>query len=336
MEPITPKRGLKMLTHYSMDIDNILCGFLCGIQTHNLILVAANETKIDPKTNLGLTIVLDHQLGTKGDKKTCASMRVYQSLFLFQGNVYTLDGQPLLNHICVPFSRQRNLEKVCNEVNVADTQGTVIEPQFLLREFTPHVKGWFQEWKFHNEIFYDSILDFCNGNKKISLQEILSGIKSSNNDLDSYKTMSRYLGAIILNKKITKKDFFVVLGGLNAKYKQYSLIKSTIKKKGKKIETKFGNFLLFPEDVPPIPLVGIIANELGYIGAIYQEGYNIGISRYPGRKKPNLAILEKHIKEKGWFFHPAGFLAARGTRKARSYSPSKYNTKDLAKLVRLL
>lgn len=84
------------------------------------------------------------------------------------------------------------------------------------------------------------------------------------------------------------------------------------------------------------PMVGIVANEEGFCGSLFADGNNLGVTRYPGHDSPDLRELKGKIEEEGWFFHPAGFLAARGSRKSPATSPSKYSIKELADIVATL
>lgn len=66
---------------------------------------------------------------------------------------------------------------------------------------------------------------------------------------------------------------------------------------------------------------------------IYKSGKNIGIVRNSNLTSPSLENLKKYIDEEGWFFHPAGFIAARGTHKYPANKESKYTIKDLVNFV---
>ena len=77
---------------------------------------------------------------------------------------------------------------------------------------------------------------------------------------------------------------------------------------------------------------------------IFKDGNNLGITRNALIDKPDLnklrPHLEKMLKEKGaedeikeWFFHPAGFLVARGTRKHPAKTPSALNPSNLVVLL---
>lgn len=83
-------------------------------------------------------------------------------------------------------------------------------------------------------------------------------------------------------------------------------------------------FAILPPGETP-PQVGIILNEeFDVSGAIYQTGFNLGVTRYPGRTTPDLRKLQPHLP--GWFVHTAGFLACWGNRKSPATSPSPTGT----------
>ena len=77
---------------------------------------------------------------------------------------------------------------------------------------------------------------------------------------------------------------------------------------------------------------------------IFKDGNNLGVTRNALIDQPDLNKLRPHLKkmleEKGkpeefeeWFFHPAGFLVARGTRKHPAKTPSVLNPYDLLTLL---
>lgn len=84
------------------------------------------------------------------------------------------------------------------------------------------------------------------------------------------------------------------------------------------------------------PQVGIALNEMGVVGAVYSQGYNLGVTRYPGREEPDLRLLEPHLP--GWFVHSAGFLACWGSRKSPAQGPppegTPQNAEELISLMR--
>jgi hypothetical protein len=82
--------------------------------------------------------------------------------------------------------------------------------------------------------------------------------------------------------------------------------------------------------------VGMLLNEeLGCSAQVYSEGHNLGVFKYPGRTAPDLRRLADKLP--GWFIHPAGFLAAWGTKKSPATSPppagTPQNTDGLIQLL---
>jgi|GEM_PF-2020689 len=80
---------------------------------------------------------------------------------------------------------------------------------------------------------------------------------------------------------------------------------------------------------------------------IYKDRYNLGIIRNAEIDMPDLSKLKSIILElleaKGkkeeineWFFHPDGFITARGTRKHPAKTPSVLGTNDLLKALLML
>lgn len=93
--------------------------------------------------------------------------------------------------------------------------------------------------------------------------------------------------------------------------------------------------------------VAIIANakEFGTNGelfakgakaVIYIDGNNLGVVKRedsPSLNDGRLKTFIENHEEEGWFFHPAGFMICRGSRKAPSNKPSKVNPIALAEEV---
>ncbi len=71
------------------------------------------------------------------------------------------------------------------------------------------------------------------------------------------------------------------------------------------------------------------------VGIVYHEGYNLGVSRYPGQKEPDLHRLAPYLP--GWFSHPGGFLTCWGSHKAPATSPPPAGTpQTIEELVTLM
>ncbi len=80
---------------------------------------------------------------------------------------------------------------------------------------------------------------------------------------------------------------------------------------------------------------------------IFEDGNNMGVLRNASVSKPDLTDLKPIIEEKlrelkaedeinEWFFHPKGFIAARGTRKYPAKTPSRLGVHDLLDAVKEL
>lgn len=79
--------------------------------------------------------------------------------------------------------------------------------------------------------------------------------------------------------------------------------------------------------------VNAVLFERGADVVVFTDGHNIGAvrsDRHGGRTLDAEPLRSLVAGEEGWFFHPAGFLAARGTRKAPAASPSCVQPERLA------
>ena len=78
--------------------------------------------------------------------------------------------------------------------------------------------------------------------------------------------------------------------------------------------------------------------ERGALAVVFVDGHNMGVVR-EGQQTTRMdapAVRQVINGETGWFFHPSGFLVARGTRKAPATSPSNVDPVELAKAVATL
>jgi len=102
-----------------------------------------------------------------------------------------------------------------------------------------------------------------------------------------------------------------------------------------RITTPAGHTFAVLNGVQATPQLGVTLNEQGCCGAVYRDGLNLGVTRYPGRDEPDLRLLADHLP--GWFIHPAGFLACWGSRKSPAETaPPEGTPGDLANIVFLL
>ncbi len=92
------------------------------------------------------------------------------------------------------------------------------------------------------------------------------------------------------------------------------------------------------EDKPHTVNQTLFENGVSFI--VYRDGNNIGIIRNAVVDEPDLNELKEVIRNvlkvknaesefDEWFFHPMGFLVARGTRKHPAKTPSALTTQDL-------
>ena len=100
----------------------------------------------------------------------------------------------------------------------------------------------------------------------------------------------------------------------------------------RKVETASGLMLIILDG--PCPGAASIAQERCFFGKIYQDGFNMGIARYPGVDSPSLKRLSHYLpQEDGWFFHPTGFLAARGSWKNPAEDMGVITLNELIRIV---
>jgi len=85
-------------------------------------------------------------------------------------------------------------------------------------------------------------------------------------------------------------------------------------------------------DYPPT-VMGVLFDEFGVDFIVYHTGNNIGVTRNAKINQPSLTKLADYIDEPGWFFHHAGFIACRGSRKHPATTPSKYTVDDLIQML---
>ncbi|GIU69144.1 MAG: hypothetical protein KatS3mg002_0380 [Candidatus Woesearchaeota archaeon] len=67
---------------------------------------------------------------------------------------------------------------------------------------------------------------------------------------------------------------------------------------------------------------------------VYIDGYNIGVIKASTvEARMDHPYIRNVIGSEGWFFHPAGFMAAWGSRKSPATTPSRVDPKRLAEVV---
>lgn len=101
------------------------------------------------------------------------------------------------------------------------------------------------------------------------------------------------------------------------------------------ITTKRFKIAVLDRETPPA-VSGILFDTYNIDFIVYQVKNNIGVIRNANLTEPSLTKLKEYIDEDGWFFHPAGFIACRGSRKHPATTPSKYTIDDIVSLVQTL
>ena len=66
---------------------------------------------------------------------------------------------------------------------------------------------------------------------------------------------------------------------------------------------------------------------------VFKDGLNLGVLREARERRHLGEILQGRIDEPGWFFHPRGHLAARGTRRAPASTASRFAPHDIARIL---
>jgi hypothetical protein len=114
---------------------------------------------------------------------------------------------------------------------------------------------------------------------------------------------------------------------LRVKYEAYEI--------AKKIDIRQidGRKVAIVSDEYPPTVMGVLFDDYGVDFIIYHTGNNIGVTRNAKITEPSLTKLADYIDEDGWFFHHAGFIACRGSRKHPATTPSKYTVDDLINML---
>lgn len=129
----------------------------------------------------------------------------------------------------------------------------------------------------------------------------------------------------------------MILRGLNIQHEDMQRageIAIAMDKRGEIVQiSDFRVAILPPEEVPALGFA--LERGHGVVCAIFTDGHNLGVTRYPGHTTPDLRALTEHLP--GWFVHSAGFLAGWGTRKAPKSEPPPADTpQNAAELLALL
>ncbi len=84
------------------------------------------------------------------------------------------------------------------------------------------------------------------------------------------------------------------------------------------------------------PFTNGVLFERGAKAVIYVDGMNLGVVRKDGEQFHLGDLLSNALeqRESGWYFHPKGYLAARGTQKSQALSPSVILPEEIAKILK--
>lgn len=160
---------------------------------------------------------------------------------------------------------------------------------------------------------------------RFSLAKILSAIRT--------EAWVRGLGGEELDREVVTA-MSRIMRGLNLLYAQRTEAEAVIEASQIVEICGFKIAILREGDVSPE--VGILLNEeYGVSGAIYAQGHNLGVTRYPGHEAPDLRRLGEKLT--GWFIHSSGFLACWGSRKSPATCPPPVGTpRNQQELLELL
>ncbi|MDP3769769.1 MAG: hypothetical protein U1A23_02285 [Candidatus Sungbacteria bacterium] len=148
----------------------------------------------------------------------------------------------------------------------------------------------------------------CNGRVKklqFSLAQILRAVR--------FEAGHRGIRGVDLDREVVSV-MSRILCGINLRHEASLHARKFVEAKARIEEVGSFKIALFPQGLVP-PETGTVLNEeFDVSGTIYQDGLTLGITLYPGRKKPDLRKLAPFLP--GWFIHTAGFLACWGSKKA--------------------
>jgi len=141
-------------------------------------------------------------------------------------------------------------------------------------------------------------------NPRFSLASVLSAIRT--------EASERGLRGTALDREVVR-IMSQIIKGINLNYQKRKAAQDIVA--AARIEEVGGFRVALLPQAEVAPQVGIVLNEEHNVScAIYQQEFNLGVTRYPGREVPDLRLLKPYLS--GWFIHSAGFLACWGSRKA--------------------
>jgi hypothetical protein len=158
------------------------------------------------------------------------------------------------------------------------------------------------------------------------------------------KNISAFIGLSIALRSLQAKHkggdnivvsrMFEILDGL---YEINKVREDFRKNIGSFVETVGKTALLIAEGQAATSSRGLF--QRGFDAVVYVDGYNVGLLVRDGYSihQPELKELFKKFGEEGeWYFHPAGYMVSRGTRKSPVETKSNINPYDLAKIWEII
>ena len=158
----------------------------------------------------------------------------------------------------------------------------------------------------------------CNGRVKkpqFSLAQILRAVR--------FEAGEHGMRGVELDREVVSV-MSRILRGINLRHEASLYARKFIEAKARIEEVGSFKIALFPQCLIPAEVGTVLNEEFNVSGSIYQDGLMLGITLYPGRKKPDLRKLAPYLP--GWFIHTAGFLACWGSKKAPVTTPPPRGT----------
>ena len=130
--------------------------------------------------------------------------------------------------------------------------------------------------------------------------------------------------------------FFPLLDGWYEGSVEYLKAQTLVMDIAKKVRTRLasphGDAYVVRGNTSGVPVNGILFDR-GAALVVFLDGHNLGVVKRDDIEASldHEAVHKLVDGEDGWFFHPNGWLVARGTRKAPAETPSMIEPEDLAR-----
>ena len=196
-----------------------------------------------------------------------------------------------------------------------------------------------------NGFIHSSFASLLKRIKDQRARKILKNLASMIDQHDAFgqvkrgKSISSFIGLTIVlnslksyhknNDKVVVSRMFEILDGLY----QVSLSKNHFRENiTNHLEVVGKTALLISDGQKNFPIRSLF--NRGFEAVIYIDGYNMGLL-VPAGQSVNQTELVEFIKKSGeldeWYFHPAGYMLARGTRKSPVITSSWVDPYELAR-----